>query len=105
MPISKETHITCDFPGGGGGIWTPYPPSGSALANVVLTRTCTQLYLERTIIYLLGFEHHQLLLLLVYCFMYLPLFVGVLCWYALLYVFSSFAIILTGKRGLVAFLL
>ena len=28
--ISIETHITCDFPGGGGGIWTPYPPSGSA---------------------------------------------------------------------------
>ena len=26
--ISIETHITCDFPGGG----TPYPPSGSALA-------------------------------------------------------------------------
>ena len=30
--ISIETHIsiTCDFPGGGGGVWTPYPPSGSA---------------------------------------------------------------------------
>ena len=26
--ISIETHITCDFPGGGGR--TPYPPSGSA---------------------------------------------------------------------------
>ena len=24
--VSKETHITCDFPGGGGGVWTPYPP-------------------------------------------------------------------------------
>ena len=38
--------------------------------------------------------------------MYLPLFVGVLCWslfwYALLYVLSSFAIILTRKRDLVA---
>ena len=42
------------------------------------------------------------LLLLIYCFMYLPLFVGVLCWslfwYALLYVHSSFVIILTRKR-------
>ena len=27
--ISIETHITCDFPGGGR---TPYPPSGSAHA-------------------------------------------------------------------------
>ena len=29
MLISIETHITCDFPGGGGGwgVWTPYPPS------------------------------------------------------------------------------
>ena len=27
MPISIETHITCDFPGG---IRTPYHPSGSA---------------------------------------------------------------------------
>ena len=26
--ISIETHITCDFPGGG--VWTPYPHSGSA---------------------------------------------------------------------------
>ena len=38
------------------------------------------------------------LLLLVYCFMFLPLLVGVLCWslfwYALLCVLSSFAIIL-----------
>ena len=32
MLISIETHITCDFPlGGGGGVRTPYPPSGSAL--------------------------------------------------------------------------
>ena len=49
------------------------------------------------------------MLLLIYCFMYLPLFLGVLCWswfwYALLYVLSSFAIILTRKRGLVALLL
>ena len=49
------------------------------------------------------------LLLLIYCFMYLPLFVGVLCWslvwYALLYVLSSFASILTRKRELVALLL
>ena len=37
--------------------------------------------------------------------MYLPMFVGVLCWslfwYALLYVLSSFAIMLTRKRELV----
>ena len=41
--------------------------------------------------------------------MYLPLFVEVLCWslfwYALLYVLSSFAIILTRMRELVAVLL
>ena len=40
--------------------------------------------------------------------MYFPLFVGVLCWslfwYSLLCVRSSFAIILTRKRGLVALL-
>ena len=29
MLISIETHITCSFPGGGGG-GTSYPPSGSA---------------------------------------------------------------------------
>ena len=29
-----ETHITCDFPGGGGGgVRTPCPPSGSALVG------------------------------------------------------------------------
>ena len=39
------------------------------------------------------------LLLLIYCLMYLPLFVGVL------YVLSSFAIILTRKRELVSLLL
>ena len=48
------------------------------------------------------------MLLLIYCFMYLPLFLGVLCWslfwYALLYVLSSFAIILTRNRELVALL-
>ena len=48
-------------------------------------------------------------MLLIYCFMYLPLFVGVLClplfWYALLYVLSSFTFILTRKRELVALLL
>ena len=35
MLISIETHITCDFPGGGGGR-TPYPPSGSAHAKHML---------------------------------------------------------------------
>ena len=42
------------------------------------------------------------MLLLLYCFMYLPLLVGALCWslfwYALLCVVSSFAIILSRKR-------
>ena len=28
--VSKETHITCDFPGGGGGGPDPLPPSGSS---------------------------------------------------------------------------
>ena len=49
------------------------------------------------------------LLLLIYCSMYLTLFVGVLCcslfWYTVLCVLSSFAIILTRKRELVALLL
>ena len=40
--------------------------------------------------------------------MYLPLFVGYQCWslfwYALLYVLSSFAIILKSKKELVAFI-
>ena len=47
------------------------------------------------------------MLLLIYCLMYFPLFVGVLCLslfcYALLCVHSSFAIILKRKRKLVAF--
>ena len=29
VEVSKETHITCDFPGGGGG-FGPLTPSGSA---------------------------------------------------------------------------
>ena len=32
MLISLETHITCDFSGGGG--WTPYPPSGSTHGKI-----------------------------------------------------------------------
>ena len=48
----------------------------------------------------------MVLLLLVYCLMYLPMSVGVLCWslfwFALLCVLSSFVIILTRKRELVA---
>ena len=35
-----ETHITCYFPGG---VWTPCPPSGSALANKCLI-LCSQIY-------------------------------------------------------------
>ena len=49
------------------------------------------------------------LLLLIYCLLYFPLFVGVLClylfYYALLCVHSSFAIILKKKRKIVALLL
>ena len=49
------------------------------------------------------------LLLLIYCLIYFPFFVGVLCLslfcYALLYFHSSFAIILKRKRKLVALLL
>ena len=49
------------------------------------------------------------LLLLIYCLMYFPLFVGILCfslfYYALLSVHSSFAIILNRKSKLVALLL
>ena len=49
------------------------------------------------------------MLLLIYCLMYFPLFVGVLCLsffcYTLLCVHSSFAIILKRKRKLVALLL
>ena len=49
------------------------------------------------------------MLLLIYCLMYFPLFVGVLCvtlfCYALLCVHFSFAIILKRKRKLVALLL
>ena len=49
------------------------------------------------------------LLLLIYCLMYFPLFVDVLCLslfcYALICVHSSFAIILKRKRKLVALLL
>ena len=47
-------------------------------------------------------------MLLIYCLMYFPLFVGVLClplfYYALLCVHSSFAIILKKKRKLVVLL-
>ena len=50
-----------------------------------------------------------LLLLLIYCLMYFPLFVGVLCFflfcYTLLFVHSSFAITLKRKRKLDALLL
>ena len=46
--------------------------------------------------------------LLIYCFMYLIVFVGILCWslfcYALLCVLSSVAVIWTRKREIVALL-
>ena len=46
----------------------------------------------------------EALLLLIYCFLYPPLF-GLLFGYALLYVLSSIVILLTRKRELVALLL
>ena len=53
-------------------------------------------------------ELMSMALLLIYCFMYLPLLVGVLCWslfcYLLLCVLTIFAIILTRKRELVVLL-
>ena len=36
MLISIETHITCDFPGGGGGVRTLYP-GGSGFAHVPIS--------------------------------------------------------------------
>ena len=54
------------------------------------------------------FSDHNRLLILIYCFMCLPLFVGILCWslfwYSLLCVLSSLAMLLSRKRELVAFL-
>ena len=54
-------------------------------------------------------SYGMVLLLLVYCLIYLLLFVWVLCWslfwFALHCVLSSFEIILTRKRELVALLL
>ena len=35
MLISIETHITCDF--AGGGVWTPVPSSGSAHGSYLLS--------------------------------------------------------------------
>ena len=38
MLISIETHIrTCYFPGGGGGVRTPYPPMDPHMGNVIIT--------------------------------------------------------------------
>ena len=35
---SFETHVrTCYFPGGGGGIQTPYPPLEPHMGNVIIT--------------------------------------------------------------------
>ena len=44
--ISKETHITCDFLGGGG-VRTPYPPSGSAHAKFQFRSVLSHAMLER----------------------------------------------------------
>ena len=45
MLICIETHITFDFSGGGGGVRTPYPPSGSGHDSMSVT---------------LLIEHHEL---------------------------------------------
>ena len=38
MLISLETHVrTCYFPGGGGGVRTPYPPLDPLMGNVIIT--------------------------------------------------------------------
>ena len=38
MILSIETHIcTCYFPGGGGGVRTPYPPLDPHMGNVIIT--------------------------------------------------------------------
>ena len=38
MLLSIETHIcTCYFPGGGGGVRTPYPPLDPHMGNVIIT--------------------------------------------------------------------
>ena len=55
-----------------------------------------------------NYDLAMVLLLLMYCFMYLPFlwgfFVSLLFWYASMFVLSSFAINLTWKRELVALL-
>ena len=38
MLISLETNVrTCYFPGGGGGVRTPYPPLDPHMGNVIIT--------------------------------------------------------------------
>ena len=38
MLLSIETHIrNCYFPGGGGGVRTPYPPLDMCIGNVIIT--------------------------------------------------------------------
>ena len=67
------------------------------------------MHLSPPVAYAAALSKAVVLLLLIYCLMYFPLFVGVLCLsllrYALLCVHSGFAIILNRRRKLVVLLL
>ena len=71
--------------------------------------SASKMHLSRSVALVAVRSKVVVLLLLIYCLMYFPLFVGVLCLsmfcYSLLCVRSSFAIILKRKKKLVALLL
>ena len=62
------------------------------------------MHLSRPVVYAAVRSKAVVLLLVIYCLMYFPLFVGVLClslfWYALICVHSSFAIIYLEEEDL-----
>ena len=55
-PIPIETHIAGHFPGGGGGVRTPCPPSGSAHNNTL--RTSNSFVRSDTGVAVIGSEPH-----------------------------------------------